>query len=96
MEFNNPPLSSVEISSSLLPRRSSTVILMSLSREESNFVFIRDLPWDELSGIITPVFRPGSITSTVPDGIPLVDMYRALFYKLPPSRIDVMLVKLYL
>jgi len=89
-----PTLSSVETSSSLLPRRSSTVILLSLSREESDLVFVRDLPWDELFGVITPVFRPGSVTSTVPDGIPLVDMYRALFYKLPPSRIDVMLVKL--
>jgi len=87
VESDNP-------SSSLLPRRSSTVILLSLSREESNFVFVRDLPQVELSGVITPVFRPGSVTSTVPDGIPLVDMYRALFYKLPASRIDVMLVEL--
>ena len=61
------------------------VILLSLSREESNIVFVRDLPWDKLSGVITPVFRPGSVTYTVPDGIPLVDMYRALFHKLPPE-----------
>ena len=55
MEFNNPPLSSIETSSSLLPRRSSTVILLSLCREESDLVFVRDLPWDELSGVITRV-----------------------------------------
>jgi len=84
VESDNPPLSSVE-TSSLLPRRSSTVILLSLSREESDLVFVRDLPWDELSGVITPVFRPGSVTSTVPDGIPFVDMYRVLFYELPPE-----------
>jgi len=85
VESDNPPLSSVETSSSLLPRQSSTVILLSLSREESDLVFVRDLPWDELSGVITLVFRPGSVTSTVPDGIPLVDMHRVLFHKLTPE-----------
>ena len=85
MEPDVPPLSSVETCSLLLPRRSYTVILLSLSREESDLVFVRDLPWDVLSGVITPVFRPGSVTPTVPDGIPLVDMYCALFHKLPPE-----------
>ena len=55
MEPVDPPFLSVETSSSLLHHRSSTVILLSLSREESNLVFVRDLPWDELSGVITPV-----------------------------------------
>jgi len=61
------------------------VILLSLSCEESDLVFVRDLPWDELSGVITPVFRHGSVTYIVPDRIPLVDMYRVLFHKLPPE-----------
>ena len=60
-------------------------MLLSLCRKESDLVFVRDLPWDELFGVITPVFRPGSVTSTVPDGILLVDMYRATLHQLPPE-----------
>ena len=47
------------------------VILPSLSREESNLVLVRDPPQGELSEVVAPVLCPGSVTSTVPDGIPL-------------------------
>ena len=47
------------------------VILPSLSREESDLVLVRDPPQVELSGVIAPVLRPSSVTSTVSDGIPI-------------------------
>jgi len=43
------------------------VNLPSLSREELDIVLVRDPPQVELPGVIAPVLRPGSVTSTVPD-----------------------------
>ena len=42
------------------------VILPSLSHKESDLVLVRDQPQVELSAVVAPVLRPGSVTSTVP------------------------------
>jgi len=61
------------------------VILPSWSHEESDLVFVRDLPWDELSGVITPVLRPNSVTSTVPDGMSLCRHVSCPVSSVPPQ-----------
>ena len=43
------------------------IILPSLSRKGSDLVLVRDPAQVELSRVVVPVIRPGSVTSTVPD-----------------------------